>query len=108
MSEIAEALTDLLASPGWQHMQQVARSEWATRERLARRRALEDDNDARALDKLRQVTAAQEAVEWLFAWPAEEVARLKRAAGNPTDPNPRRASALSHRMLGLLSRRGSL
>ena len=78
MSDTTDALESLLASEGWRILCASARQEWTTRERNGRKSALNDTDDKRALDKLRQITAAQEAVEWVLALPKEEISRLKR------------------------------
>jgi hypothetical protein len=78
MSDTIDALESLVSSEGWRLLADTARKEWTERERAGRKNALNDTDDKRALDKLRQITAAQEAVEWVLALPSEEIARLKR------------------------------
>lgn len=77
-TDVIEILEHLTNSAGWRHMAQAVRLEWTERERRGRINALNEGDDKRALDKLRQITAAQEAVEWVLAWPGEEVLRLGR------------------------------
>lgn len=104
MSDTADALESLINSEGWRILCTKAREEWATRERTGRKNALNDTDDKRALDKLRQITAAQEAVEWVLALPSEEMARLKRQEQQePERPQLRVAPPLTG-----MSRRGSL
>lgn len=78
MSDTTDALESLIAHPGWRLVQDIARREWTEKERAGRKSALNDTDDKRALDKLRQITAAQEAVEWVLALPSQELGRLKR------------------------------
>jgi hypothetical protein len=78
MNDTIDALESLMKSEGWRVLADTARKEWAERERTGRRNALNDTDDKRALDKLRQITAAQEAVEWVLSLPSEEIARLRR------------------------------
>ena len=78
VSDLTDALESLIAHPGWRRLCDLARQEWTVRERKGRLDALKDTDDKRALDKLRQITAAQEAVEWVLALPSEELSKLKR------------------------------
>lgn len=78
MNDTIDALESLTKSEGWRVLADTARKEWTERERVGRKNALNDTDDKRALDKLRQITAAQEAVEWVLALPSEEISRLKR------------------------------
>src|SRR3990167_3198300 len=110
MSDIIDALESLIASEGWRILCASARQEWTTRERHGRKAALNDADDKRALDKLRQITAAQEAVEWVLALPSEEIQRLKRQESEPVLP-PLRGTAETARMLpaaqlAMMGRRG--
>lgn len=96
-NETREILESLIKSPGWAYVQDLARKEWTERERVGRRTALNDSDDKRAIDKLRQITAAQEAVEWVLNLPTEELAKWKRMESAPLlEP------------LAAMSRRGSL
>ena len=106
MNDVIDALESLLGSVGWRHLCENARTEWATRERNGRKAALGDTDDKRALDKLRQITAAQEAVEWILELPNQEIARLKRQEQGPPESEPTRPSRIS--ALAGMSRRGSL
>ena len=106
MNDTIDALESLLRSEGWRYLSDLARKEWTERERTGRRNALNDTDDKRALDKLRQITAAQEAVEWVLNLPSEEIKKLRRQETATEAEKPvSRAS-----MLGLagMSRRGSL
>lgn len=104
MSDTIDAFESLVRSEGWRILTNIARTEWTERERMGRRNALNDTDDKRALDKLRQITAAQEAVEWVLNLPTEELARLKRIETDRTEPSrPPLTSALAG-----MSRRGTL
>ena len=105
MSETTDALHALLASEGWRILCALARREWAERERTGRRHALGDTDDGRALDKLRQITAAQEAVEWVLELPEQEVARLTRQEFDASPSMERRPVGPP---LAGMSRRGTL
>ena len=107
MSDITDALETLITSEGWRILCASARQEWTTRERNGRKAALNDTDDKRALDKLRQITAAQEAVEWVLALPKEEIQRLKRQEQEPlTLPDGRTVQIGAQ--LAMMSRRGTL
>ena len=108
MSDIIDALESLLASEGWRILCAFARQEWTTRERHGRKAALNDADDKRALDKLRQITAAQEAVEWVLALPKEEIQRLKRQEQEPPSAIHSEFKAALGPWLTGMSRRGTL
>jgi len=99
-----DALESLVAHPGWQYLVRVGREEWVQRERQGRKNALSDTDDKRALDKLRQITAAQEAVEWVWGLPGEEISKRKRRASGPVPTETRRAVG----WLTGMSRRGGM
>lgn len=107
MSDMTDALESLVRSEGWRVLCDLARKEWAERERMGRKNALNDTDDKRALDKLRQITAAQEAVEWVLELPSHEMARLKRQEAEQPLPTHRETRLTSPFMTGM-SRRGSL
>ena len=106
MSDEIDALEALTRHPGWARLTEHARAEWAVREFTARRNALGDTDDKRALDKLRQITAAQEAVEWVLTWPSQEIAKLRRQEASPVEDVPYRK--LSIPAMAGMGRRGSL
>ena len=111
MSDLTDALESLIAHPGWRILCDTARQEWQTREYTGRKNALNDTDDKRALDKLRQITAAQEAVEWVLALPNEEIGRLKRQELRPqslTEATRHAGLALANLNLGGMNRRGTL
>jgi len=104
VSDTTDALESLLRSEGWRLLSDTARREWQERERIGRRNALGDTDDKRALDKLRQITAAQDAIEWLLNLPREEITRLKRM---DLAPEEAQVTRMTPAMFGM-SRRGSL
>lgn len=73
-----DALTNLLKSPGWLYVGEYARKHWT--DNIVQHVALasNDRDDVTALNKLRQIIAAQKAVEALLAWPAERIAKLEQ------------------------------
>ena len=107
MSDVTDVLESLAASEGWRLLCGIARNEWAERERQGRKSALNDTDDKRALDKLRQITAAQEAVEWVLELPKQEISRLKRLETAP-EPDYMTDREGHPRFAVSMSRRGSL
>jgi hypothetical protein len=104
--ELLDALESLQGHPGWRYVVERTRAEWVLREREGRRQALNDTDDKRALDKLRQITAAQEAVEWVLAWPEREAQRLSLQVPAPPPESEQRVA--HQHIVSLGSRRGSL
>lgn len=94
MNEAVEVLQALIAHPGWKLFTQQVRGEWMQRELIGRRNALNGTDDQLALAKLRQITAAQEAVEWAVEWPSNEIERLKRLEMGPVEVNYSRRGSL--------------
>ena len=72
-----EDLTNLLKSPGWLRVGEYARQHVTDNLQRHVAQAADDRDDVMALNKLRQVIAAQKAVEALLAWPAERIRRLE-------------------------------
>ena len=107
MSDTTDALEALIAHPGWCLLADIARREWTEKERAGRKNALNDTDDKRALDKLRQITAAQEAVEWVLALPSQEVSRLKRQEQEKTLPEGMYRGGPSQSVFAM-NRRGTL
>ena len=97
MTDTIDAIESLLESEGWRLVSALARKEWSERERTGRRNALNDSDDKRALDKLRQITAAQEAVEWVLSLPSEEIARLRRQEQASKEPQWNAPESMSRR-----------
>ena len=106
MSDITDALKSLLASEGWRILCASARQEWTIRERNRFRVALSGTDDQVAVDKLRQIVAAREAVEWVLALPSEEVSRLTRQDMPPQSLPATRVSPSAQ--LAMMGRRGTL
>ena len=106
MSDTTDVLEALIVHPGWCLLADIARREWTEKERAGRKNALNDTDDKRALDKLRQITAAQEAVEWVLALPSQEVNRLKRQEQEPRARVPTRVGIGAQ--LAMMNRRGTL
>ena len=91
-----EDLSNLLKSPGWLRVGEYARvhiTEHLTQHIAS---AANDRDDVMALNKLRQVIAAQKAVEQLLAWPGERIRHLEQQ------------TAVAHGGMSSLSRRGGL
>ena len=101
--ETAELLESLLAHPGWQLFASAVHAEWQQRELNGRETALNEPNDTNALNLLRQVTAAQRAVEWALNWPTQELHRRLRMTDS-RDGGPTGTAPVLHGM----SRRGHL
>lgn len=79
--EQADGLESLQAHPGWRLWVEHVDAEWGPnggQYNAALDKALNlMDNDA-AASQARQVRAGRRVIETLLAWPAEEVARLRR------------------------------
>lgn len=83
MNDTIDMLESLVRSPGWVCLSDIARREWAERERVGVKQVISKDGDD-AVEKLRQIVAAREAVEWTLRLPSEELARLRRQ--EPSSP----------------------
>lgn len=70
-----EALESLLEHPGWKLFQEQAKAEWSPG--ACWRKVMEQGGN------LEKVSYTNEQVGALMTWPAQEVARLKRAAQEP-------------------------
>lgn len=73
-----EDLTNLLKSPGWLRLGEYARMSITANLNRHVAQAADDRDDVMALNKLRQVIAAQKAVEALLAWPSERIRGLEQ------------------------------
>ncbi len=73
-----EDLEALIGSAGWSRVCTLAEQEWVQRERLGLTAALNDREATFALDKLRQIHAAKEAVTWFINLPRERLGILQR------------------------------
>jgi hypothetical protein len=78
MTERREALEALLSSPGWQIVCEEAKKEWQSQLNDLQRKAVSDQDDMKALAKLRQVIAASDAVDWVLGLPDSLVKQLKQ------------------------------
>lgn len=86
MRERCETLERLLTDPGWLLFTAHATQEWGAaglQYQRALDQALDVTDPAVAASQARQIRAARRMVEVLIAWPAEEVARLKRLHEGP-------------------------
>lgn len=93
-----EALENLLKSDGWLLITKWADDEWTAQLNLHLRSAANDTNDLMALQKIRQVIAAKEAVQRFIARPSERLQQLTHAGQAHVAEDP-----YAH-----LSRRGTL
>lgn len=96
MTDEMQDLDNLTKHPGWLRLVEHGRQEIEARLSLALNNAANERDDLVALQKLRQVVAAREALEALIAWP---LARLKVLAN---------VEAARTTTTGQLSRRGDL
>ncbi len=69
-------LRNLLTSPGWLRFHEYAMKQWTDEIAHHLRTAVNDTNDAHALQKMRQLLVAKEAIERLLAWPEERIHAL--------------------------------
>lgn len=74
-----EDLDQLVHSQGWLRVKAFASKEWSEQHEAHVRRAANEVNDAMAIQKLRQVIAAKEAIERLVQWPHERMRQLDAA-----------------------------
>lgn len=91
MSEQSD-LEALLTHPGYLHLVTFAKQQWDDGMGIHLASAADDRDDLMALQKLRQVIAAQRAVRRLLAWPAERIATLAHGqalAATPASPSRR-------------------
>ena len=94
MSE-QDDLENLLKSPGWLRLGEYVQKTWGDQLGQYVTQATGDADDTMALNKLRQVVAAKNAVERLLAWPAERLRHLAESVAREHQPES-------------LSRRGGL
>lgn len=80
MSDERDDFDNLLKSPGWLRLKMYAEEQWTGRLTQYLAQATGDRDDAIALQRLRQVIAAKEAVERLLAWPSERLRVLTPVA----------------------------
>lgn len=93
MSE-QDDLDNLIKSPGWLRLKSWAEHEWKEQERLHSRRAADELSDVAAINKLRQVIAASQAVDLVLGWPESQIQKMhaKRAASAQPPQLSRRGS----------------
>lgn len=78
MSNEKDDLEQLLKSAGWLRYEQHLKDYWQRELSTHIAAAADDREDAFAIQKIRQVIAAQKAVQQALAWPKERLARLTR------------------------------
>lgn len=78
MTDEPEDLDALLGHPGWLRLTAYAKKRWSDEVTTLLRGAVNDTNDAAALQKMRQIIVAKDAVEALLKWPEERLAELAR------------------------------
>ena len=71
-----EDLEGLLLHPGYLRFAAYARKHWGDEITALLRTAVNDTNDANALQKMRQIIVAKDAIDRLLAWPEERIAAL--------------------------------
>jgi hypothetical protein len=76
MSDLRTDLESLLAHPGWMWVVQSERSHWQGQMERYLKQASGERDEAMALNKLRQVLAAKDAVERVLNRPEEELRML--------------------------------
>ena len=78
-------LEDLLRHPGWLRLKARMETYWEKDFADRVREAVGLTEDTRALDKLRQVVVAQDAVRTALKWPEERLRQLRdqKAANDP-------------------------
>jgi len=72
-----EDLENLLRHPGWLYFKAHAEKQIGDELANHMRNAVNDSNDAAALQKMRQIIVAKDAVERLVKWPEERISKLK-------------------------------
>jgi hypothetical protein len=75
-----EELEAFLTNPVWLRMKQYAEKTWRGELDNHVRAAANDTNDQAALQKIRQIIVAKDAVERLIQWPEERLARVRLEA----------------------------
>lgn len=77
MTDELSELENLLKSPGWVQFTAVQTRFWEQSLSQMMATAANDRDDNIALQKIRQVIAAQKAVQQSLAWPQERINQLK-------------------------------
>lgn len=76
MSDEKDDLENLVKSPGWLRFKEQQESYWRDTLLGAIASAANDSNDAVSIGKIRQIVAAQQAVQRCVAWPQERMRHL--------------------------------
>ena len=79
MTDEAADLENLVKSPGWQRFSEAQQVYWRDSLSQAIAGAAGDRDDQIALQKIRQIIAAQRAVQQAVAWPDERLKAMKAA-----------------------------
>lgn len=76
MSDEKDDLDNLIKSPGWLRFKEHLEVHWRDTLLTAIASAANDSNDAVSIGKIRQIVAAQQAVQRCLAYPAERLRLL--------------------------------
>lgn len=76
----------MLASPGWAWLQTTELDHWRNQMGQYLKQAANERDDVAALNKLRQIVAAKEAVERVFKRPEEELRTLQASHEKSVQP----------------------
>lgn len=76
MNDEQTDLENLVKSPGWLRFQQAQDAHWQAALSKEIATAANDRDDLLALQKIRQIIAAQRAVQMALAWPQERIRAL--------------------------------
>lgn len=79
-------LQNLIKSPGWLRVKAFGEGEWSDNITRHIGQAADDRDDVMALQKLRQVLAAQKAILRLLAWPEERIQALEQQTARERAP----------------------
>ena len=82
MTDTLHDLENLIKSPGWQMFKQAQETYW--REQLVPhvRNAANQGDDSVAIQKIRQIAAAESAIRMALEWPEAEIRKLKADEAN--------------------------
>jgi len=90
-----EDLDHLTGHPGWLRLKAWAESEWTKRIADLTAKAANQTDDLLALQQLRQVLAAQAAVQLVIGWPEDQLRRIAaQSARTETPMTPNRRGGL--------------
>ena len=76
MSDEKDDLENLVKSPGWLRFKEQQETYWRDTLLGAIASAANDSNEAVSIGKIRQIVAAQQAVQRCVAWPQERMRHL--------------------------------